>query len=49
MRHISVILTFDEKKLGEKWMNEDNLKILLYTEQATKEELLQISGYLEVD
>ena len=42
-----VILEFDEQNLGPKWMNEDNLALLLYSEFSTKRELLQIVEYEE--
>jgi len=35
MTKIKVILEFDEKELGEKWMNPDNLEVLLYTDIYT--------------
>ena len=46
---ISVILEFDEENLGKKWMNPDNLNLLLYTENATKKELLKVISYKEMN
>lgn len=43
-----VELSFDEKELGPKWMNEDNLKTLLYTDASTKRELLKVEKFEEV-
>ena len=46
---IKVILEFDENDLGQKWMNIDNLKLLLYSKEfSTKEDLLKIVSYNEV-
>ena len=48
MRKIKVIFEFDEEKLGEKWMNIDNLKLMLYSDKFfTREELLKIVSYEE--
>ena len=44
---VKVILEFDDNKLGQGWMNIDNLKLLLYTEQKTKEDLLKVVYYGE--
>lgn len=44
---IYVELEFDEEALGPKWMNIDNLKLLLYGKWETKEELLKITSYKE--
>lgn len=44
---VKVILEFDENQLGEKWMNIDNLKSLLYSETKTKDDLLKIESYEE--
>ncbi len=49
MRKIKIELIFDEKKLGEKWMNPDNLALLLYSKLFTKKDLLQVVSYEEVD
>ncbi len=46
---ILVRLSFDEEDLGPKWMNPDNLNMLLYTETATKKDLLKVVSYNEVD
>lgn len=45
---IKVELEFNEKDLGMKWMNRDNLAILLYTNESTKKELLKINKFEEV-
>lgn len=45
---IKVILEFDENDLGPKWMNPDNLDLLLYTENATKKELLKVLSFEEM-
>ena len=45
---VNVVLEFDENNLGQQWMNPDNLAILLYTENATRKELLQVVSYTEV-
>jgi len=45
---IRVVFKFDEKDLGEKWMNIDNLKLLLYSKGfATTEKLFRIESYSE--
>ena len=45
---IRVVFKFDEKDLGEKWMNIDNLKLLLYLKGfATTEKLFRIASYTE--
>jgi hypothetical protein len=44
---VFVELEFDEENLGEKWMNKDNLKLLLYTHCATKPNLLEVVSYIE--
>jgi len=43
-----VIFEFDEKDLGQRWFNKDNLKLLCYTNNATKENLLQITQFEEI-
>ena len=48
MKKITVEFEFDEKDLGEQWMNIDNLKLMLYSDKwSTKEELFKISSYRE--
>ena len=42
---IRVELEFDEKDLGMKWMNPDNLNLLLYSNRSTKEKLLKVIKY----
>jgi hypothetical protein len=46
-----VKLSWDGKELGPKWMNEDNLKALLFSGITTKPELLQveITGWSDSD
>ena len=44
---IVVELEFDQKELGQKWMNPDNLALLLYTKAFTTKELLQVNEYEE--
>ena len=44
---ILVVLEFDENDLGPKWMNPDNLATLLYTDAATREDLLKVVKYEE--
>ena len=46
---IKIELEFNEEILGKKWMNPDNLEILLYSKTATKKELLRILSYHEVE
>ena len=47
---IRVVMEFDEDNLGPKWMNRDNLELLLYSKNfATKPELLKILSYEEVN
>ena len=48
MATIQVTLEFDEKDLGEKWMNPDNLELLLYGKDFTTRELLQVVAYQEI-
>lgn len=46
---VKVILEFDEKYLGSKWMNKDNLELLLYSKNwFTHKHLLKISSYEEI-
>jgi len=45
---ILVELEFDEVNLGQKWMNIDNLELLLYTDNSTKKELLKVTQYTEI-
>ena len=42
MSKMTIELEWDEE-LGEKWMNEDNLRLLLFTAMATKTELLKVN------
>ncbi len=44
---ILVELEFNEDNLGSKWMNPDNLDILLYTEASTKRDLLTVVSFVE--
>ena len=45
---IKVILEYDENKLGPKWMNPDNLALLLYESgYSTNRDLLKIVSYEE--
>ena len=46
---IKIELEFDEDDLCKGWMNPDNLDLLLYTEHATKKELLKVISYEEVE
>ena len=41
MEYLDVRLTWD-KDLGITWMNEDNLKMLLYTQVETRKDLLDV-------
>ena len=47
MKKVTVVLEFDDEDLGEQWMNEDNLDILLYTTECTRDDLLKIVSYRE--
>ena len=49
MQKILVELEFDDNNLGPKWMNPDNLDLLLYTKNATSIELLKVNSYKEID
>ena len=42
---VFVELEFDEKELGPKWMNRDNLALLLYDSYETRREFLKIVSY----
>jgi hypothetical protein len=42
MAHMTVKITWDKEDLGPMWMNEDNLKLLLFTDSKTNEDLIQI-------
>jgi len=44
---ILVELEFNENDLGPKWMNPDNLDILLYTDASTKRGLLKVVSFEE--
>lgn len=48
MATIKVTLEFNEEELGEKWMNPDNLALLLYGASCTHRDLLQIVAYQEI-
>lgn len=48
MSKIKVTLEFDEKDLGEKWMNRDNLELLIYSNMYTREDLLKVIEYEEL-
>ncbi|KKL08378.1 hypothetical protein LCGC14_2576450 [marine sediment metagenome] len=37
-----------DRDLGEKWMNIDNLKLLLYGKHTTKKKLLKVTEIKEV-
>jgi len=45
MKHQALIILQWDEELAEKWMNEDNLKTLLYTETKTREDLLDLVVY----
>ncbi len=45
---IKIELEFDEGDLGKKWMNPDNLGLLLYSSTSTRKDLLKIISYKEV-
>lgn len=50
MKKISVTFEFDEQNLGEKWMNPDNLKLLLYSKGcSTLESLFRMISYTELE
>ena len=50
MKKIRVTFEFDEQDLGEKWMNIDNLKLLLYSKRySTLESLFKILSYIELE
>lgn len=46
---LKIELEFDEKKLGEGWMNKYNLDLLLYSKEFTKKELLKVVSYREFE
>lgn len=48
MMKVKVELEYDEEDLGRKWMNPDNLELLLYSKEATRRDLLKILSYEEV-
>jgi len=48
MIQIKVILEFDQELLGEKWMNPDNLDLLLYTDAETHRNLFKVVSYEEI-
>lgn len=45
---IKVELEFDEKDLGPKWMNSDNLGLLLYSDTKTRKDLLKVNSFQEM-
>ena len=47
MTTVKITLQFDERDLGDKWLNPDNLEQLLYTSNHTNKELLQVIDYQE--
>lgn len=50
MKKIRVTFEFDDNDLGQKWMNIDNLKLLLYSKGfSTLESLFKIVNYIELD
>ena len=50
MKKIRVTFEFDETDLGEKWMNLNNLKLLLYSKGfCTLESLFKIVNYIEME
>ncbi len=50
MKKIRVTFEFDEQDLGEKWMNIDNLKLLLYSKGfSTLESLFKIISFQEIE
>ena len=42
MEELTVRLVWDDEDLGKCWMNIDNLKLCLFTENHTKKELLEV-------
>lgn len=42
MKELTVKLKWDDEGLGKGWMNIDNLKLCLFTENHTKRELLEV-------
>jgi len=50
MKKVRVTFEFDEQDLGPKWMNIDNLKLLLYSKGfSTLESLFKIISYVEME
>ena len=49
MKQIMVIFEYDNDHLGDEWMNEDNLKFLLYNNTKINRELFKIVNYKEMD
>ena len=49
MRKMKFELEYDEKELGEKWMNIDNLEICLFSKEYTKRELLKVKEIKQTD
>jgi len=49
MKKVNVVLEFDEQELGEKWMNIYNLKLILFDKWFTKEELLRVVSFDELE
>ena len=49
MKKIIVELVFDEKDLGENWINPDSLNLLLYSKNFTEKDLLKVASYKESD
>ena len=45
---ILIELEFDEKELGPKWMNPDNLDLLLYSDNRTNKDLLKVNSFKEL-
>ena len=51
MEKLKVEFSWDGEELGPKWMNEDNLKHLLFSNEYTKPELLsvKVTSWTEAD
>lgn len=47
MTKATVVLEWDEKDLGKGWMNIDNLKLCLYSDQHTLPSLLRVADFKE--
>jgi len=45
---VNVTFEFDENNLGQKWMNVDNLELLIYSDICTKKGLFKIVEYVEL-